>query len=68
MRYTYLGDKLTTSLVGMQCEPVMRADGKCIIGCKPRNQLVVDENGKKHVVLARRLRLNSKVIESDAFA
>lgn len=61
MRYTYLGDKLTDpALKGMQCDPVRRPDGKCIVGQKPRNQLVVDANGTRHVVLARRLRLNEK--------
>lgn len=61
MRYTYLGDKLTDEkLKGMQCDPIRRGDGKCIIGRTPRNQLVVDANGQKYVVLARRLRLNNK--------
>jgi hypothetical protein len=59
MRYTYLGDKLTApELRGMQCDPVRRADGKCIVGRTPRNALVQDASGKRYVVLGRRLRLN----------
>lgn len=59
MRYTYLGDWLTDSaLVGMQCDPVRRSDGKCIIGQKTATALVVTANGQQHVVLRRRLRLN----------
>ncbi len=61
MRYTYLGDKLTDpALVGMQCDPVRRADGKCIISVKLASALVVDASGNKHTVLRRRLRLNEK--------
>lgn len=62
MRYTYLGNKLTRDdMVGMQCDPVRRADGRCIVNVKMAIALVSDENGKKHVVLRRRLRLNNKV-------
>lgn len=58
MRYTYLGDKLTDpALVGMQCDPVRRADGKCIVG-KLATMLVVDEQGRRYVVLRRRVRVN----------
>lgn len=58
-RYTYLGDKLTRpDLRGMQCDPVRRADGKCVISAKMATALVVDSDGKRHVVLRRRLRLN----------
>lgn len=61
MRYTYLGDKLTDSaLVGMQCDPVRRPDGKCIISVKLASALVVDAGGNKYTVLRRRLRLNEK--------
>lgn len=61
LRYTYLGDKLTDpNLIGMACDPVRRADGKCIISQKMATALVVDEQGRKHVVLRRRLRLNRK--------
>lgn len=59
MRYTYLGDKLTDpALVGLQCDPVRRPDGKCIISVKLAQALVVDAGGNKHNVLRRRLRLN----------
>ena len=62
MRYTYLGDKLTaTALVGMQCDPVRRDDGKCVVSVKMATALVVDADGVKHVVKRRRLRLNSKL-------
>lgn len=59
MRYTYLGNKLTdAALIGMQCDPVRRADGKCVISQKMATALVVDVNGQRHVVLRRRLRVN----------
>lgn len=59
MRYTYHGDKLTEpSLVGLQCDPVRRADGKCIVSVKMATALVVDGAGGRYVVLRRRLRLN----------
>ncbi|MBA3872500.1 MAG: hypothetical protein ABI970_12060 [Chloroflexota bacterium] len=59
MRYTYLGNKLTDpTLVGMQCDPVRRADGKCIVSMKMATALVIDERGQRHVVLRRRLRVN----------
>lgn len=60
MRYTYLGDKLTDDkLKGMQCDPIKR-NGKCITS-KKATILVVDENGNRHVVSLRRIRLNSKL-------
>lgn len=60
-RYTYIGDKLTApELAGMQCDPVRRADGKCIINIKLATALVEDEHGKRFVVLRRKLRLNVK--------
>lgn len=60
-RYTYLGDKLTDErLTGLQCDPVRDARGKCIISQKMATALVEDEQGNRHVVLRRRLRLNSK--------
>ena len=62
MRYTYLGDSLTADhLRGMQCDPVRRADGKCVVGKHLATALVVDANGTRHNVLRRRLRLNSKL-------
>lgn len=61
-RYTYLGDKQTDpALIGLQCSPVRRADGKCIVSVKMATALVEDESGNRHVVLRRRLRLNSKL-------
>lgn len=59
MRYTYLGDRLTDpALVGMQCNPVLRPDGKCVVSLKMATALVEDVHGKRYVVLRRRLRLN----------
>ena len=56
-RYTYLGDCMTDpALVGAPCDPVRRADGKCIVGGS--KQLVRFATGVEHVVLRRRLRLN----------
>jgi hypothetical protein len=61
MRYTYLGDGLTSDrLRGMQCNPVRRADGKCIVSVKMATALVIDADGNRYVVKRRRLRLNSK--------
>ena len=58
MRYAYLGDALTDpALVGMECDPVRRADGRCIVSVKMATALVVDASGAKHVVKRRRLRL-----------
>jgi hypothetical protein len=59
MRYTYLGDKLTDeALRGMQCEPVRRPDGRCVVSVKLATALVMDEQGRRWVVLRRRLRMN----------
>lgn len=59
MRYIYLGDKLTNpELVNLACDPVRRADGKCIVSVKMATALVVDGVGRRWVVLRRRLRLN----------
>ncbi len=56
MEYIYLGDKLTDpALVGMSCSAVRRAEGKCIRG-RNGNMMVVDEQGRRYVVLGRRLR------------
>lgn len=60
-RYVYLGDRLTDPrLIGLGCDPVYRPDGKCIVGRKPRNQLVRFEDGTEAVVLARRLRVRKE--------
>lgn len=59
MRYTYVGDKLTDpTLYGLQCDPIRRADGKCIVSVKMATAMVVDASGRKYVVLRRKLRLN----------
>lgn len=61
MRYTYLGDRLTSSdLKGLQCDPVRDERGKCIVSVKMASALVVDASGTKYVVKRRRLRLNKK--------
>lgn len=61
MRYVYLGDSLTRpELKGMQCDPVRRADGKCIVNKELATAMVVDEQGRKHVVKRRGLRLINK--------
>jgi ribosomal protein S17 len=63
MRYTFLGDKLTDDrLRGMQCDPVRRADGKCVVSIKMATALVVDADGVQHVVPRRRLRRNDKLM------
>lgn len=56
MRYTYLGDSLTAStLIGQPCDPVRRADGRCVVG--RGKALVRFGDGRSVVVLRRRLRL-----------
>ncbi len=61
MRYTYLGDKLTRpDLRGVQCDPVRRPDGKCIVGKKLATALVQLSSAERIVVLRRRLRLNGR--------
>lgn len=58
MRYTYRGDKLTDQRnKGRQCDPVRRADGKCITS-KLGTMLVRWEDGTLGVVLRRQLRKN----------
>ena len=61
MRYTYLGDGLTVShLRGLQCNPVRRPDGRCVVSVRFATALVVDGKGNRYVVKRRRLRLNNK--------
>ena len=56
MRYVYLGDRLTAAaLKGQPCDPVRRADGKCIVGRGA--QLVRFADGSERVVVRRRLRV-----------
>lgn len=65
MRYTYLGDTLTRpDLIDLQCDPVRRLDGKCVVSTKMATALVQDATGHRHVVKRRRLRLNSKLPEA----
>lgn len=54
--YIYLGDRMTVgSLKGVECTAVRNTQGKCIRG--RNSNMLVDVNGVKHVVLARRLRI-----------
>ena len=55
MRYTYLGDRMSV-LRGMQCDPVKRADGKCIRSKK--GTMLVTDGTDKHIIIARLLRIN----------
>lgn len=56
MKYIYLWDRLTApELRGMTCDPVLRADGKCIRG-RNGSMLVVGVDGWRWVVLGRVLR------------
>lgn len=60
-RYIYLGDAFTRAdLVGQPCDPVRRADGKCIVSTRMATALVRFASGETHVVKRRRLRLTSK--------
>ena len=60
-RYTYLGDRQTRpDLVGLQCDPVRREDGRCVVSTRFASALVEDASGRRYVVARRRLRLNSK--------
>jgi hypothetical protein len=61
VRYTYLGDGLTDlALVGMQCDPVRREDGKCVVSRTMGTAQVIDGHGVRYIVIRRRLRLNDK--------
>lgn len=62
MRYSYRGDRLTApALRGMQCDAVYHpVTGKCITS-KMATMLVVEANGKRHVVRRRQLRINKEV-------
>ena len=52
--YKYLGDKLTSDrLKNKQCKAVSQ-NGKCIRSKKAT--MLVDFNGEKNIILARRLR------------
>lgn len=65
-RYVYVGDRLTDPrYIRQPCDPVLRPDGKCIVGRKPRNQLVRFADGNEVVVLGRRLRLTKEARPSN---
>ena len=58
MRYVFLGDTMTDpALVGQPCDPVRRADGKCILSTRMATALVVFADGVERVVKRRRLRV-----------
>lgn len=58
MRYVYLGDRLTdAALVNQPCEPVRRADGRCIVSTRMATALVRFADGSVRVVARRRLRV-----------
>jgi len=57
MKYTYIGDRMSNKR-GIQCDPVLGKDGKCIRG-KNGNMLVTDGH-KEIVVIARLLRKTTK--------
>lgn len=64
MRYTFMGDKLTRpDMRGLQCNPVRRADGRCIVSVPMATALVEDATGQRYIVPRRRLRLNFKHTE-----
>ena len=54
--YIYRGDRFTCEYwKGREVSAVRRPDGKCIRG-RNSNMLVVDQSGRRCVVLARQLR------------
>ncbi len=56
MRYIYRGDRLTDAKwKGRPCDPVLRADGKCITS-RQATMLVRFEDGTVVVVMRRQLR------------
>jgi hypothetical protein len=58
MRYVYLGDRLTDPALRHQpCEPVRRADGRCIVSTRMAVALVRFADGVERVVARRRLRV-----------
>ncbi len=58
-RYVYLGDAWTdVRFVGQSCDPVRRADGRCIVSVKMATALVRFVSGERAVVKRRRLRLD----------
>ncbi len=60
-RYLYLGDRWTREECrGRRCNPVRRADGRCIVSARRASALVEFDDGVRHVVARRRLRLAEK--------
>ena len=58
LRYIYLGDALTRpDLRGMECDPIRRPDGRCIVSTPLASAMVVFATGERAVVMRRRLRL-----------
>ena len=56
-----LGDALTgPALVGARCNPVRRADGRCVVSTRMAMALVEFEGGRCAIVKRRRLRLMKK--------
>ena len=61
MEYVYLGDRNTDpQLKNRPCNAVRRADGKCIRG-RNGSMLVLFEDGRLMVIVARLLRKQHKV-------
>lgn len=58
-RYVYLGDRMTAPRwKGQACDPVRRADGKCVVGRSM--QVVRFADGTVMGVLRRRLRVSKE--------
>jgi hypothetical protein len=59
MKYVYLGDRVARAYespyLGRPCDPVLRPDGKCIVGGS--KQLVTFDDGQEVVVMRRMLRV-----------
>ena len=61
-RYVYLGDAWTRrDLIGKGCDPLRRADGRCVVSVRMATALVRFGAGEVHVVKRRRLRLREKL-------
>lgn len=61
MRYIYLGDRHTRpELRGVECDPVRKPGGRCIVGRRMASALVEMADGTRHVVARRRLRLTGQ--------
>jgi len=60
MRYCYHNKLYIASGAGhgVFCDPIKRPDGKCVLG--KRHQLVLFEDGERHFVIRRCVRLKNK--------